>query len=123
LLSWFALQRGKRIKGYRRAIYSGLSTAVLAQLIGDILLTRPDLTGIYQVASAPISKYDLLVQLRDLIGWKDIEIEPDQNFFCDRSLSCAHFTNATGWHAPAWDAMLNSLANEWPDYQKYYPRS
>ncbi len=60
LLSWFALQRGKHIKGYRKAIYSGFSTTVLAQLIGDILLTRPDLSGLYQVASSPISKYDLL---------------------------------------------------------------
>lgn len=121
LLSWFALQRGKRIKGYRKAIYSGISTPVLSQLIGDILLTRPDLTGIYQVASEPISKFALLLQLRDLLAWKDIEIDPDENFYCDRSLSSAHFASATGWRAPAWDAMLEGLAAEWPDYQKYYP--
>jgi dTDP-4-dehydrorhamnose reductase len=123
LLSWFALQRGKRINGYCKAIYSGISTAVLSQLIGDILLAHPDLTGIYHVSSEPISKYDLLVQLQYLLGWKDIVIDPDQGFFCDRSLSDAHFSSATGWRAPAWDAMLEGLAAEWPDYQKYYPAS
>ena len=120
LLSWFALQRGKHIKGYHKAIYSGFSTTVLSQLIGDILLTRPDLTGIYQVASQAISKYDLLAQLRDLLGWKDLIMDPDDNFYCDRSLSSARFNSATGWHSPSWTSMLEGLAAEWPSYQHYY---
>jgi len=121
LLSWFASQRHKRIKGYRKAIYSGLSTTVLSQLIGDILLTRPDLSGIYQTASEPVSKFDLLIQLRDVLGWKDITIEADENFYCDRSLSSQRFGSATGWRAPSWTTMLEGLAAEWPQYQKNYP--
>lgn len=120
LLSWFALQRGKHIKGYRKAIYSGFSTAVFAQLIGDILQTRPDLSGLYQVASEPISKFDLLVQLRDRLGWKDIIIEPDDQFFCDRSLSGMRFSTATGWRPPTWEAMLEGLSEEWPHYADMY---
>lgn len=120
LLSWFALQRGQRIKGYQQAIYSGFSTRVLAGLISDLVETRPDLTGLYQVASEPISKYDLLVSLRDKLGWDDIEIEPDDNFYCDRSLIGTRFGIATGWKAPNWDAMLTGLAEEWPAYQAWY---
>jgi dTDP-4-dehydrorhamnose reductase len=120
LLSWFALQRNKHIKGYRKAIYSGFSTSVMAQLIGDILETRPDLSGLYQVASKPISKYDLLMQLRDLLGWKDIVIEADDQFFCDRSLSDVRFSKATGWQPPSWVSMLCGLAEEWPLYASYY---
>jgi dTDP-4-dehydrorhamnose reductase len=120
LLSWFALQRNKRIKGYRKAIYSGFSTTVLAQLIGDILQTRPDLNGIYQVSSEPISKYELLVKLRDVLGWNDIIIDPDDQFFCDRSLSGTRFSTATGWRPPTWEAMLQGLASEWPHYEDLY---
>jgi dTDP-4-dehydrorhamnose reductase len=120
LLSWFALQREKNIKGYHKAIYSGFSTTVIAQLIGDILLTRPDLSGIYQVASEPISKFDLLVQLRDRLAWKDIAIDPDDQFYCDRSLSGARFSRATGWRPPTWDVMLDGLVREWPGYEEYY---
>jgi dTDP-4-dehydrorhamnose reductase len=120
LLSWFALQRGKHIKGYRKAIYSGFSTTVLAQLIGDILQTRPDLSGLYQVASEPISKFDLLVQLREILNWTDIVIEPDEQFFCDRSLSGTRLSIATGWRPPTWEAMLEGLALEWPRYAEYY---
>jgi dTDP-4-dehydrorhamnose reductase len=120
LLSWFALQRGKHIKGYRKAIYSGFSTTVLAQLIGDILQTRPDLSGLYQVASEPISKFDLLIQLRDMLNWTDITIEADEQFFCDRSLSGTRLSIATGWRPPTWEAMLQGLALEWPRYAEYY---
>jgi dTDP-4-dehydrorhamnose reductase len=122
LLSWFALQRGKRIKGYRKAIYSGFSTSVVARLIGDILETRPDLGGLYQVASKPISKYDILAQLRDILGWNDILIEPDNQFFCDRSLSVARFSAATGWQPPSWETMLQGLAEEWPCYASFYEK-
>jgi dTDP-4-dehydrorhamnose reductase len=123
LLGWFASQRGKRIKGYHRAIYSGFSTSVLAQLIGDLIATRPDLHGLYQVASEPIAKYDLLVKLRDILGWKDITIDGDDQFFCDRSLMAARFTTTTGWTPPSWDSMLEGLASEWSEYASEYTRS
>jgi dTDP-4-dehydrorhamnose reductase len=120
LVSWFSRQRGQRIKGYQQAVYSGFSTRVLAQLISDLVETRPDLTGLYQVASQPISKYDLLVRLRDKLGWDDVEIEPDDNFFCDRSLIANRFNVATGWIPPDWDEMLSGLAEEWPLYEQWY---
>lgn len=122
LLSWFALQRGKHIKGYRHAIYTGFSTYVMANLIGDLLSTRKDLSGLFQVASEPISKYDLLVRVRDILGWKDITLEPDDQFFCDRSLIGTRFTAATGWRSPSWDVMLNGLASEWPRYADFYSK-
>ncbi|MGB7539002.1 MAG: SDR family oxidoreductase [Anaerolineales bacterium] len=120
LLSWFALQRGKRIQGYRKAVYSGVSTSVLAALIGDIIENQADLQGLYHVASKPITKYDLLIRLRDALGWKAVSIEPDETFSCDRSLNGDKFSQATGWHAPGWDAMLAGLAREWPAYEQWY---
>lgn len=119
LLGWFASQRGAHIKGYRRAIYSGFSTSVLSTLIGDIIETRKDLTGLYHIASAPISKYDLLTRLQEALGWKDITINPDEHFFCDRSLISTRFTTTTGWIAPSWDDMIADLAAEWPIYEKW----
>lgn len=119
LMEWFAAQRGCTIKGYRGAIYTGVSTAVLAGLVGDLLENSPELSGMYQVASQPITKYDLLVRLRDTMGWDDITIEPDDAFQCDRSLIGARFEAATGWIAPAWDKMIAGLAAEWPECQKW----
>lgn len=120
LLSWFALQRGKSVQGYRRAIYSGLSTRAFSELISVVLETHTDLQGLYHVASAPISKYDLLMRLRDVLGWRDIFIEPEEEFASDRSLNCQRFSTSTGWHAPEWEAMITGLAEEWPEYEGWY---
>jgi len=120
LLSWFASQRGRSIKGYKNAIYSGFSTSVLAKLISDLIETRPDLQGLYHVASKPISKYDLLFQMRNELGWDDIDIEPDELFCCDRSLDGSRFTAITGWHSPCWNQMISELASEWETYSDYY---
>ncbi|MBN1877022.1 MAG: SDR family oxidoreductase [Anaerolineae bacterium] len=119
LLEWLATQRGQTIKGYRNAIYSGVSTAVLAQLIGNLLENHPALSGIYHVASESITKYDLLVRLRDALGWDDITIEPEDVFQCDRSLNGARFEAAIGWASPTWDEMIAGLAAEWPKYQQW----
>jgi dTDP-4-dehydrorhamnose reductase len=119
LLEWFAAQRGRTITGYRGATYTGLSTAALTRLIGDLLENHPDLSGLYHVASRPITKYELLVRLREAIGWHDIIIEPDDAFQCDRSLVGARFEATTGWAPPTWDAMIAELAAEWPEYQQW----
>ena len=123
LLEWFAAQRERTIKGYRRAIYTGLSAAVLVGLMGDILETWPDLDGLYHVASSPITKYDLLWRMRDALSWQDITIEPDDQFHCDRSLLGSRFEAATGWQSPDWDEMIGGLAAEWPTYEQWRNQS
>jgi dTDP-4-dehydrorhamnose reductase len=119
LLEWFASQRGKTIKGYAKAVYSGISTMVLSGLIGDLIETRPELAGLYHVASEPISKYELLVRLRDRLSWADIRIEKDDAFHCDRSLAGQRFEIITGWKAPTWEKMIDELASTWPSYEKW----
>jgi len=109
LVEWFLMQRGT-IKGYRKAIYSGLISNELARVIEDILVNHPGLSGIWNVASVPINKYALLVQLSQRLGRTDIEIEPDDNFICDRSLNGAAFREKTGYIAPSWADMLDELA-------------
>jgi dTDP-4-dehydrorhamnose reductase len=117
LLEWFAAQRNRTISGYRRVIYSGLSTAALADVIAYVLQEQPRLSGLYHVASRPLSKYELLTRLRDALGWTDIHVDPDDAECCDRSLSAARFVAATGWQPPEWDGMIAGLAAEWPIYK------
>ena len=111
LIEWFLNQSGT-VKGYRKAIYSGLITNELANVIEMILIYYPDLSGIWHVASKPISKYDLLIRLNQRLGRQDIEVIPDSTFICERSLNGHAFEKATGYVAPSWDDMLNKLADE-----------
>lgn len=111
LLEWFLAQTGE-IKGFCRAIYSGITTQEMGNVV-DMLLTRqPDLSGVWHVASEPISKYDLLMQLKNLLQRDDIIIKPDNDFICDRSLSGSAFEQKTGYRIPSWDAMLKQLAEQ-----------
>ena len=117
LLAWFAAQRNRTIKGYRRVIYSGLSTAALADVMAYILEEQPHLSGLYHAASQPLSKYELLTRLRDALGWTDVQVEPDDDECSDRSLSAARFVAAAKWQPPTWDEMIAELAAEWPTYR------
>jgi dTDP-4-dehydrorhamnose reductase len=109
LVEWFLAQRGN-INGFKRAIYSGLTTMELARVINFILLTQKSLSGLYHIASAPISKYDLLCILKEKLGRTDINIKADETFVCDRSLSGEKFSSLTGYVAPTWGEMLIELA-------------
>lgn len=109
LVEWFLAQRGT-ISGYRKAIYTGFTTMEMARIIERILTRHPDLSGLWQVASEPIDKYNLLTGLSARLGRDDIDIRPDDAFACDRSLVADRFTDATGYHAPGWDEMLDELA-------------
>ena len=111
LVEWFLAQRGA-IKGFRRAIYTGLTTLEMGRLVDRLLARHRDLHGVWHVASSPISKYDLLVTLARALGRTDIEIVPDDTFECDRSLRADAFHAATGYEPPSWDDMLTELAGE-----------
>ncbi len=108
LLEWFLKSRGS-IKGYRKAIYSGLTTIEFSKVINFIINEQKDLSGIWNVSSESISKYDLLNKLSILMKRKDIEIVPDDSFCCDRSLDGSAFYDRTGYLVPSWDKMLSDL--------------
>lgn len=107
LLEWF-LKQNQPISGYTKAIYSGLPTVILANLIRDLVLTMPQLHGLYHVSSSPISKYNLL-NLVATVFEKKITINPDEGLIIDRSLDSTRFTNATGYIAPSWEQMIEEM--------------
>jgi dTDP-4-dehydrorhamnose reductase len=111
LIEWFLSQRGA-VKGFRRAIYTGITTMEMGRLVDRVLARHRDLHGVWHVASSPISKYDLLAKLARMLGRTDIEIAPDETFECDRSLRADAFHAATGYDPPSWDDMLAELASE-----------
>lgn len=107
LLEWFLSQQGS-CKGYRRAIFSGLPTVVFANVVRDMVLPRPELSGLYHVAAQAINKFDLLSRIAKVYG-KKIEIEPDDRLVIDRSLNADRFCKATGFVAPDWDSLINTM--------------
>jgi dTDP-4-dehydrorhamnose reductase len=107
LLDWF-LSQDEQCRGFRRAIFSGLPTIVLAQIIRDFVIPQSELSGIYHVAARPINKYDLLKLIATEYG-KSISIRPDDSVVLDRSLSAAKFNTATGYIAPEWPELIRLM--------------
>jgi dTDP-4-dehydrorhamnose reductase len=107
LVDWFLSQQGS-IRGYSRAIFSGLTTVELARVIRDLVLPRPDLRGLYHVSVDAISKFDLLTLVAEVYG-KTIEIVPDETLVIDRSLDSTRFREATGYQLPQWRELIVGL--------------
>jgi len=111
LLDWFLSQRFKAVNGYTKAIYSGFTTLEMARIVDRILTQHTDLSGVWHVASEPISKFALLQLCREKLGWEGV-IEPNDEFVCDRSLNADRFNQATGYTPPSWEAMISELAQQ-----------
>ena len=109
LLEWFLAQQEK-CKGYANAIFSGLPTVTLAEVIRDYVIPNKSLVGLYHVAGPAIGKYDLLRTIAKEYG-KNIEIERDESFKIDRSLNADKFRDVTGYVAPDWPSLIKSMHN------------
>lgn len=118
LLEWFLAQGGKKIKGYRKAVFSGLTTNQHAVVVGDLIENYPALTGCYNVASQAVSKYDLLLMLREVYNL-DVAIESDDSVECRRDLDGAKFVKATGFSCPPWRQMLTEMAADKTPYSAW----
>ena len=118
LLDWFLRHKGTRIRGFTRAIYSGVTTNQMARVVELILQEFPDLSGLYHVVAAPISKYDLLKQAKEIFK-VDIEIEPYRDFVIDRSMKGDKFESATGYKSPSWTVLLEDVYREFELYHSW----
>lgn len=107
LIDWFLSQQG-RVKGFSRAVFSGVPTVELARIMKDYVLQHPELNGLYHVAAAPISKLELLKLVAVQYG-KQIEIAPDSDLIIDRSLNAGRFCKATGYVAPEWPELIRQM--------------
>ena len=107
LVGWFLSQRGS-VKGFRRAVFSGLPTVELMRVIRDFVLPDPSLRGLYHVSAEPISKHDLLKIVAGVYGHQ-IEIRPDDALVIDRSLDSSRFRSQTGYQPPGWPDLVRQM--------------
>ena len=107
LVEWF-LSQGETCKGYTKAIFSGMPTVVLANIIKEAVIPNDKLNGVYHVAAKPIAKYDLLKLIAEIYE-KKIKIISDDTLVIDRSLDAARFLKKTGYDMPEWKQMIELM--------------
>ncbi|HSK42472.1 MAG TPA: sugar nucleotide-binding protein, partial [Candidatus Binatia bacterium] len=119
LLEWFLAEaQSGRVKGFTRAFYSGVTTNYLAELIGRLITDHAQLHGLYQVTSDTISKFELLGLLRQAFNL-ECDIQPQEEFFCDRSMKGDKFVAATGLRTPPWQQLAAQLAQDPTPYENW----
>jgi dTDP-4-dehydrorhamnose reductase len=111
LLEWFLAREGEAA-GYAGARWNGLTTVELARVVRDRVLARPELEGLYHVASAPLCKDELLRRIAAVYGLGTV-VKSQAEPVSDHSLDGSRFAAATGWRVPEWGAMLAELREEW----------
>ena len=117
LIEWFLSQRGKRVRGFKRAIFSGFTTIALSETIGNIIANGDEIHGVWHVTADPINKFELLSMVKQAFQ-VDIEIEPDESFVCDRSLDDTRFRARTGFKPPSWEQMIDRMARDTTPYDE-----
>jgi len=109
LYEWFLAQNGKTVTGFDRVTYSGITTLRMAEYVSSLLKRNEPLWGLYNVATTPISKYDLLVLIKEIMGLKDIMLTRESSKIANKALSADRFFIKTGLPRPSWDCMLGAL--------------
>ncbi|WP_282570292.1 dTDP-4-dehydrorhamnose reductase family protein [Methanoculleus sp. 7T] len=108
LIEWFLGQEGGTVSGYTNAIFSGLTTNALSDVIATIITDYPRMRGVWHVASEPISKYDLLKLVKTVYNLS-IEIQPDNSVVIDRSLNGNKLRENTNIIIPSWQTMIEQM--------------
>lgn len=110
LFNWFMHQSGT-IRGFSRAYWSGVTTMELSKFIHAAIKSR--LSGLYQLtATQKISKYDLLVLMKQIWKREDIQIERFDDYFSDKSM--LNTRTDFPWQPPGYPDMFAAMKH-WMD--------
>jgi len=111
LVDWFLSQSGE-VKGFIKAVFSGLPTIEVARVVKEYVIPNPKLSGLYHLSVDPINKFDLLNLVANVYG-KTIQIIPDDKLVIDRSLNSDRFRTATGFKPKAWPDLIKDMHEEY----------
>lgn len=119
LLEWFLVAGQREVRGFRRAVFSGLTTLALARVIESIIEAREEIIGLYHVSSDPINKHELLLLAQEAFGIPG-KIIPSDTPVIDRSLNSAKFRRIMNYSPPSWRCMILALAADPTPYSRWH---
>lgn len=120
LFEWVRRQRGGVIRGFRRVLYSGVTTPTMAEVVRSLVLGEIPLGGVEQLASDPITKYDLVRLAADAFG-TGTTVEPDDEYVSNKVLRPSPFFSTHGLRPAPWTDQVARVAALLPDYDRWNP--
>lgn len=108
LLSWILSNRGMTVKGFDRALFSGVTTNFMVEAINRICSSFPHLAGLWHVSADHISKYELVSLVSSIYGL-DITVLRDDSVAIDRRLVGDRLRSECDIAAPDWCSMITTM--------------
>lgn len=115
LVDWFLAQKNS-INGYSAAVFSGLPTVYVAEVIHNYIIANVACCGLRHLSVEPINKYDLLSLIKTVYS-HNIEIFDSKELTIDRSLDSSLFRLETGFEPLCWPKLIEKMNDE---YNKYF---
>ena len=119
LFEWIINNKEKEINGFSRVMYSGVTTVYMAKLVADLIDNHKNLSGIYNVASKPISKFELLHLINDNFDLGLI-INDDKTVISNKTLNDSKIEKEIGLQAPSWDELIFELKKDYMNFIDLY---
>lgn len=114
LIDWFLSQKGSRINGYSKAVFSGLPTCYMAEFIDKYVISN-DVAGLYHLSVEPIDKFTLLNLVKDIYKI-DIDISEFSDFEIDRSLDSSRLRQHVNFSPLPWPQLVKKMYSEYCEY-------
>lgn len=108
LLEWFLHQKNNVIKGFTNVIYSGITTVRMAEIVLKLIDQYPNLSGVYNISSIPISKFELLKLWNNLFDI-NANIEIDNSYTSNKNLISDNFYRRISMEQPDWVELSSQL--------------
>ncbi|EJO2020308.1 SDR family oxidoreductase [Vibrio vulnificus] len=115
LVDWFLNQ--KEVQGYSNAIFSGLPTVYVAEVLEKHILFNPLMEGLFNLSVNPIDKYTLLNIIREVYN-HECKIKKDISFRINRSLDNKKIRALTGYEPIDWYELIGKMYEEYNSYFK-----
>ena len=121
LFEWLYKNKSGKVHGYENVQYSGLTTIRMSKILDKIINHFPDLQGVFNISSKPITKYSLLNLINKHFKL-EIQVEKDLKIKSNKVLISKKFTEITDIEIPAWEDLILEFKEDCVKYSEIYKK-
>ena len=119
LFEWLYKNKSGKVYGYENVYYSGLTTIKMSKILEKIINYYPDLQGVFNISSKPITKYSLL-NLINRHFKLEIQVKKDLKIKSNKVLISKKITEITDIEIPTWEDLIVEFKEDCVKYSEIY---